>query len=202
MIKSFRRDRIKESFASYDKILTLSVAGLMLIGTLLVWAATKSWFASQGLDPQYYLKRHIINIFIGLVLAYGTTLIDYRMLRAYTPFVWGAGVLGLIAVLIPGIGSTVNGARAWISFPGGFQIQPAELAKIAIIVGCSMITGFPALYAEDEYSSWRDWVIREMAVEEDPDAKRPFMVCVMLSTILFEADRDSVTLGLERAALY
>ncbi len=139
MIKSFRRDRIKESFASYDKILTLSVAGLMLIGTLLVWAATKSWFASQGLDPQYYLKRHIINIFIGLVLAYGTTLIDYRMLRAYTPFVWGAGVLGLIAVLIPGIGSTVNGARAWISFPGGFQIQPAELAKIAIIVGCSMI---------------------------------------------------------------
>jgi len=139
MIRNFRRDRIKESFASYDKILTLSVAGLMLIGTLLVWAATKSWFASQGLDPQYYLKRHIINIFIGLVLAYGTTLIDYRMLRAYTPFVWGAGVLGLIAVLIPGIGSTVNGARAWISFPGGFQIQPAELAKIAIIVGCSMI---------------------------------------------------------------
>ena len=139
MIKNFRRDRIKESFASYDKILTLSVAGLMLIGTLLVWAATKSWFASQGLDPQYYLKRHIINIFIGLVLAYGTTLIDYRMLRAYTPFVWGAGVLGLIAVLIPGVGSTVNGARAWISFPGGFQIQPAELAKIAIIVGCSML---------------------------------------------------------------
>ena len=139
MIRNFRRDRIKESFASYDKILTLSVAGLMLIGTLLVWAATKSWFASQGLDPQYYLKRHIINIFIGLVLAYGTTLIDYRMLRAYTPFVWGVGVLGLIAVLIPGVGSTVNGAKAWISFPGGFQIQPAELAKIAIIVGCSMI---------------------------------------------------------------
>jgi rod shape determining protein RodA len=42
-------------------------------------------------------------------------------------------------VLIPGIGDEVNGANAWIGLPGGFQIQPAELAKISIIVGMSMI---------------------------------------------------------------
>ncbi|MEN9325080.1 MAG: hypothetical protein RL414_834 [Actinomycetota bacterium] len=119
--------------------MTAAVASLLILGTLLVWAATRSWFESQGLDPQYYLKRHVLNIFIGLLLAYGTTLIDYRLLRAYTPIVWGLGVLGLIVVLIPGLGSTVNGARAWISFPGGFQIQPAELAKIAIIVGTAML---------------------------------------------------------------
>ena len=53
--------------------------------------------------------------------------------------IFTALVIGLIAVLIPGIGTTVNGARAWISLPGGFQIQPAELAKISIIVGISMI---------------------------------------------------------------
>ena len=139
IINNFRRNRIKNSFSQFDRVLTFSVAALLLIGTLLVYAATKSWFASQGLDPQYYLKRHIVNIFIGVILAYGTTLIDYRLLRAYTPIVWGLGVLGLVAVLIPHVGSTVNGARAWISFPGGFQIQPAELAKIAIIVGISMV---------------------------------------------------------------
>jgi rod shape determining protein RodA len=64
-------------------------------------------------------------------------LIDYRLLRAYTPFVWGAGVLGLILVLV--VGSTVNSAKAWLSFPGGFQLQPAELAKISIIVGMAMV---------------------------------------------------------------
>jgi rod shape determining protein RodA len=53
--------------------------------------------------------------------------------------VWAVAVLGLIAVLIPGIGATVNGARAWIALPGGLQIQPAELAKIAIIVGMAMV---------------------------------------------------------------
>jgi rod shape determining protein RodA len=134
-----RADSIRRNLAGFDKWLTLAAASLLVMGTLLVWAATKSWFASQGLDPQYYLKRHILNIVIGLLLAYGTTLIDYRLLRAYTPIVWGIGVLGLIAVLIPGVGSTVNGARAWISFPGGFQVQPAELAKISIIVGIAML---------------------------------------------------------------
>jgi len=134
-----RTDSIRRNLAGFDKSLTIATAALLLIGTLLVWAATRSWFASQGLDPQYYLKRHVLNIVIGLLLAYGTTMIDYRLLRAYTPIVWGVGVLGLIAVLIPGLGSTVNGARAWISFPGGFQVQPAELAKISIIVGIAML---------------------------------------------------------------
>ena len=134
-----RTDSIRRNLAGFDKSLTIATAALLLIGTLLVWAATRSWFAAQGLDPQYYLKRHVLNIVIGLLLAYGTTMIDYRLLRAYTPIVWGVGVLGLIAVLIPGLGSTVNGARAWISFPGGFQVQPAELAKISIIVGIAML---------------------------------------------------------------
>ncbi|TSA47998.1 MAG: rod shape-determining protein RodA [Actinomycetales bacterium] len=137
--KYSRRAKLLGNVKGFDRLLTFSVAALMVIGTLLVWASTKFWFASQGLDPQYYLKRHVINIVIGGCLAFGTTLIDFRLLRAYTPIVWGLAVLGLIAVLIPGIGSTVNGARAWISFPGGFQIQPAELAKIAIIVGISMV---------------------------------------------------------------
>ena len=134
-----RRDKFRENFSRFDRILMFSVAALLIIGTLLVYAATKNWFASQGLDPEYYLKRHVVNILIGGLLAYGTTLIDYRLLRAYTPIVWGLAVLGLVIVLIPGLGSEINGAQAWISFPGGFQIQPAELAKIAIIVGISMI---------------------------------------------------------------
>jgi rod shape determining protein RodA len=123
----------------FDNILNFAVIGLLAIGTLLVYAGTREWFRSYGLDPEYYLKRHSINIVIGVLLAYGTTLIDYRLLRAYTPIIWLAAVIGLVLVLIPGIGSEINGARAWIALPGGFQIQPAELAKIAIIVGIAMI---------------------------------------------------------------
>jgi len=134
----YRRNR-QSLVHGFDPVLTAVVGLLLFIGTLLVWAATRDWYTRNGLDGQYYLKRHIINIMIGLVLAYGTTVIDYRLLRAYTPFLWGAGVLGLIVVLIPGLGAEINGAKAWIALPGGFQIQPAELAKIAIIIGMSMI---------------------------------------------------------------
>ena len=134
----YRRER-QSLFHGFDPVLTAVVGLLLFIGTLLVWAATRDWYIRNGLDGQYYLKRHTINILIGLVLAYGVTVIDYRLLRAYTPFLWGAGVLGLVIVLIPGLGSEVNGAKAWIALPGGFQIQPAELAKISIIIGMSMI---------------------------------------------------------------
>ena len=137
--QGFRRTRSTHSFWGFDPILTVAVGLLLFIGTLLVYAATRDWYAASGLDPEYYFKRHVINIVIGILLAWGTTVIDYRMLRAYTPIVWGLGVIGLTAVLIPGIGSEVNGAQAWIPLPGGFQIQPAELAKISIIVGMSML---------------------------------------------------------------
>jgi rod shape determining protein RodA len=134
----YRKDS-RISFRNFDNLLTFAVVGLLFIGTLLVYAGTREWFRSYGLDPEYYLKRHVLNILIGALLAYGTTLIDYRLLRAYTPIIWLASVIGLVIVLIPGLGSEINGARAWISLPGGFQFQPAELAKIAIIVGIAMI---------------------------------------------------------------
>ena len=136
---NYRRSSRRSAFAGFDPILTIAVALLLITGTLLVYAATRNWYAANGLDPEYYLKRHVINIAIGSLLAWGTTVVDYRLIRAYTPIFWIIGVLGLGAVLIPGLGDEVNGAKAWINLPGGFQVQPAELAKISIIVGMSMI---------------------------------------------------------------
>jgi len=70
---------------------------------------------------------------IGLVLMVAVSLIDTRQLRSWTPFIYGCTVLSLLAVLTP-LGTVVNGARAWFSLPGGFQIEPNEFAKIALIL--------------------------------------------------------------------
>jgi hypothetical protein len=125
----YRRARGNSFFAGFDPILSAAVAGLLVIGTLLVYAATRDWYSANGLDPEYYLKRHVINIVIGLALAWGPQLSITDYFRAYTPFIWGFGVLGLIFVLIPGVGSEVNGAKAWIRLPAGFQIQPGRDRK-------------------------------------------------------------------------
>lgn len=133
------KNKNRSTLSRFDLTLNLAVAALLAIGTLLVYAATREWFKSNNLDPEYYLKRHFLNILIGALLAYGTTTIDYRLLRAYAPILWLISIIGLIAVFIPGIGEEVNNSSAWISLPGGFQLQPAELAKIAIIVGIAMV---------------------------------------------------------------
>jgi rod shape determining protein RodA len=123
-----------------DWPLMLAVISLSVLGAVLVWSATKQHEIDAHGDPQFYLKRHVINLVIGLVLGGGTALIGYSAIRAYAPIVYGASVLGLLAVLSP-LGSTINGAHSWIVLPAGFQVQPSEFAKIAIVVLIAMLLG-------------------------------------------------------------
>ena len=185
----YRRATKRSAMAGFDPVLTVAVGLLLFIGTLLVYAATRNWYASVGLDPQYYLKRHVINIVIGSLLAWGTTVIDYRLLRAYTPVMWGLGVLGLMLVLIPGVGSNINGARAWIALPGGFNIQPAELAKISIIVGISMLLSERS-HDSDEPTNRDVWqslavaAVPILLILLQPDMGTVFIISIAVVTIL------------------
>jgi cell division protein FtsW (lipid II flippase) len=75
-------------------------------------------------------------IVIGLVLFAGTLIVlryDYRRVEGYK-YLFGLGAIGLLALpALPGIGTTVNGARLWVHI-GPLQFQPGELAKIMLIV--------------------------------------------------------------------
>ena len=121
-----------------DWLLIAVVLGLSAIGTLLVWSATQPGLLAAGQDPRTYLKKQLLNVMIGLVLMIVVSLVDTRQLRTWVPFFYGATLLGLLAVLTP-VGTVVNGARAWFSLPGGFQIEPNEFAKVALVLLTAMI---------------------------------------------------------------
>jgi len=123
-----------------DWVLIIAVLALAMIGTLLVWSATRTGLANAGANPNAYLEKQLLNIVIGLALMAAVSLIDYRVLRVYTPLVYAAACLGLLAVLSP-LGTTVNGAHSWIALPGGFQIEPSEYAKIGMILMLAVILG-------------------------------------------------------------
>jgi rod shape determining protein RodA len=122
-----------------DWILLLAVGGLLVLGALLVWSATRQRQIDVGGDPNAFLRKHLINIALGLALGAMTALFDYRSLRAYAPIVYVVSVLGLLAVLTPGIGKTINGSHSWILLPAGFSVQPSEFAKVALCVILPML---------------------------------------------------------------
>jgi rod shape determining protein RodA len=123
-----------------DWLLLAAVFGLSLVGTLLVWSATEPSLVQAGADPRTYLMKQLLNVVLGLIFMLIVSMLDDRQLRRYAPFVYGACCLGLLVVLTP-LGSIVNGAHSWISLPGGFQVEPSEYAKLAIIVMAGMILG-------------------------------------------------------------
>jgi rod shape determining protein RodA len=116
-----------------DWILLIAAIAVTVFGSMLVWSASRADMASAG-DPQSYLKRHLINVVIGIALGFFASRVDYRWLRAYTPIIYGVSVFLLFLPFVPGIGTKIAGARAWIDLPGGMTLQPSEFAKIAVIL--------------------------------------------------------------------
>jgi rod shape determining protein RodA len=132
MSRAKARDSLLRRF---DWVLFIAALGLSIAGAVFVYSATR--VGPEGDDPQAFLKRHLLNLAIGLLLGLATMLFDYRTLRAYAPFVYIASVIGLGAVLV--VGTSVKGAQAWIQLPGGFSIQPSEFMKVALCVGLAML---------------------------------------------------------------
>ena len=120
-----------------DLVLVLAVAGLVGLGAVLVWSATRQRMLDAGLAPTTFLQRHLVNAAVGVALGSLAALVDYRAVRAYAPVVYLGSVVGLVAVLTP-LGRTINGAHSWIVV-GGFQVQPAELAKVALVVSLAVL---------------------------------------------------------------
>jgi rod shape determining protein RodA len=124
----------------FDWILLSAVLALAVTGVILVWSATRVTLLQAGADPLTYAKKQLLNLGIGMLLMLAVGLLGHRNLRAYAPLAYVAALLGLLAVLSP-LGTSVNGARAWLSLPGGFQVESSEYAKLGLILMTARILG-------------------------------------------------------------
>jgi rod shape determining protein RodA len=104
----------------------------------MIWSATEPMLLRQGANPHAFLLKQLLNIALGLILMLVVSSMDSRQLRLYAPILYGLSCLGLVAVLTP-LGSIVNGAKSWITLGAGFQIEPSEFAKLAVIVISAML---------------------------------------------------------------
>jgi cell division protein FtsW len=84
-------------------------------------------------DSLYYFKRHMVWILLGLISFLVFSKINYRKLRKYSGAASVVSLFLLVAVLIPGVGLVINGARRWINL-GFLSFQPSEISKISLVI--------------------------------------------------------------------
>jgi len=128
--------RERRTMLEYD--VSLAWCGLLLIalGLVMVYSASIAMAeanAYTGYRSYYYLVRHGLFVVAGLLAGAIAFQIPMSAWRKLAPYLFVIGVALLIAVLIPGVGKSVNGARRWLSL-GPINVQPSEMMKLAAVL--------------------------------------------------------------------
>src|SRR5215216_7669567 len=115
-------------------ILYTATLCLLAGGAVMVYSASsaESLLSGPG-DPSYYLKRYVMFGLAGLLLLHLASRHGLKVVRALTPILLVVSFALTFAVMLPGIGVTVNGATRWLG-AGVLQFQPSELLKVALVL--------------------------------------------------------------------
>jgi len=109
------------------------IVTLVCIGIVMIYSASSIYAWERYNDGFFFLKRHLVFVFLGAALAFYAMSLDYRNLKRWAKPLLIFSVFLLILVLIPGIGREVAGARRWFRFKY-ISFQPSELANLAMII--------------------------------------------------------------------
>ena len=125
--------RLRAGLAPPDPWIFATVAGLLAIGLVMVFSASSATAYATYHDTAYFLKRQLIWLGIGGVLAYAAYRIDYTKLKRVSPALVGVTVVLLVLTLVPHVGLQTGGARRWLG-ASFLSFQPSELAKLTLVL--------------------------------------------------------------------
>ena len=120
----------------FDQSLIWAIGGLLMWGLVMVYSASIALndnAQSDGFSQTQFLIRHALSLGIGFVAALLIFQIPMDAWEKVAPWVFIASIVLLIAVLLPFVGKSVNGARRWIGL-GVMNFQPSELAKLGTLL--------------------------------------------------------------------
>ena len=121
------------------KTVFMTVSVLLMLGVVMIYSSSAVYAYSTYGDSMYFVKRHLVYLAAGLVAAVLCMAVPVGRIEGTARMVMLVSILLLVAVLVPGIGKEVGGARRWMRFLGvGFQ--PSEIAKIALVVYLADLT--------------------------------------------------------------
>ncbi len=135
-------EQTRSRMMDYDQLLVWAILSLALIGLVMVYSASITLADGPkyaNYSSNHFLVRHLISLGIATFVGFWVFKIPVKTWDKLAPYLFVFTILLLIAVLIPGIGKGVNGARRWIPL-GPMNFQPSELMKFAVIIFAASYT--------------------------------------------------------------
>ena len=124
----------EHSIAYFDYSLLAILICLICFGLVMLYSTSSySAMMKQNGDSLFYFKRQVLFCIVGLIGMWIVSRIDYHWYFERSMFFYFISIFMMFLVKTP-LGKEVNGAKRWIKLPFGQQLQPAEIAKIAIIL--------------------------------------------------------------------
>ena len=152
--------------------LVLGITMLLLgLGLVMVLSTASVIDLSAGLSPYSDFKKQLLGAAIGLPLMWVAARSSPRLFRAFAYPLLAVAIVGLGLTLIHGVAVSQNGAARWIEI-GGQQVQPSEIAKLALVVW-----GADLLARKDKLGQLADW--RHMLVPFLPGTA---VLCLLVMT--------------------
>jgi cell division protein FtsW len=171
-----RRQSTKRARPPEYTLLYAATLFLLAIGAVMVYSASSATSLLRGPgDPSFYLKRYVVFGLLGLIVLRVMSQHGLKLAKTFTPLLLVAGFGLTMAVKVPGVGVSVNGATRWLA-AGPVQFQPSELLKLALI-----------LYAAQLLAA------RPSAVETLGGIAKPLLIVVGCACALLMAQPDMGT---------
>jgi cell division protein FtsW len=187
----------------YSLLLTATLC-LLAFGVVMVFSAssTTSLLGDSG-DGAYYLKRTALFGVVGLLVMRVLTVNGVKLMRTLTPALLAGAFLLCFAVLLPGVGMEVNGAKRWLG-AGIVQVQPSEVMKVALILyGAHLLATRPKLTGSVRTMVPYLAVVGSacLLVVVEPDLGTAMVTCFATAALLVAAGARLRDLGVIAAVL-
>ena len=128
-----KQKNAKHADKPFDFILFITILVMLSLGIIMVLSASSPSALAETGDSYYYVKTQGVSAVIGIMLMLIISKIDYRVYSKFYKILYWVSILLLLAVAIPGLGYSANGATRWINL-GFTTLQPSELVKVALII--------------------------------------------------------------------
>ena len=138
MVSRLERTPFAAWWWTIDRLLLAALLALMLGGIVLSLAASPPVASRLGLEPFYFVSRHVLYLIPALAVLLGTSFLPPRYVRRLALIVFAVSVLMVLATLH--FGAEVKGARRWIVLLG-VNIQPSEFLKPAFVILIAWLFG-------------------------------------------------------------